>query len=136
MNYFIKQSIWKNYNFTNECTILKAQDSTITTNIIFLEEQVVSLAKMVESLTTSLKEMDDKMAFTMRRILELTRKRPVNEEVRHENIQEEAIEQSSVQVVKHPQPTINEVVNADQFNELIKEVFEDQVNYVTQPSYP
>ncbi|KAK5784822.1 hypothetical protein PVK06_039360 [Gossypium arboreum] len=91
---------------------------------------------MVESLTTSLKEMDDKMAFTMRRILELTGKRPVNEEVRHENIQEEAIEQSSVQVVKHPQPTINEVVNTDQFNELIKEVFEDQVNYVTQPSYP
>ncbi|MBA0567191.1 hypothetical protein Golob_011945 [Gossypium lobatum] len=46
-----------------------------------LEEQVVSLIKMVESLTISFKERDDQMAFIMKRILDLIGKRPTNEEV-------------------------------------------------------
>ncbi|KAK5836141.1 hypothetical protein PVK06_011897 [Gossypium arboreum] len=46
-----------------------------------LEEQVVSLIKMVENLTISFKERDDQMAFIMKRIHDLIGKRPTNEEV-------------------------------------------------------
>lgn len=58
-----------------------------------LEEQVVSLIKTAESLTISFKERDDQMAFIMKRILDLIGKRPTNEEVSHENLQEEVVEQ-------------------------------------------
>ncbi|MBA0693035.1 hypothetical protein Goari_010549 [Gossypium aridum] len=51
-----------------------------------LEEQVVSLIKMVESLTISFKERDDQMAFIMKRILDLIGKRPTNEEVSDEDL--------------------------------------------------
>ncbi|MBA0596735.1 hypothetical protein Gorai_013544 [Gossypium raimondii] len=51
-----------------------------------LEEQVVSLIKMVESLTISFKEKDDQMDFIMKRILDLIGKRPTNEEVSDENL--------------------------------------------------
>ncbi|MBA0776606.1 hypothetical protein Gotri_011575, partial [Gossypium trilobum] len=51
-----------------------------------LEEQVVSLIKMVESLTISFKEKDDQMAFIMKRILDLIGKRPKNEEFSDENL--------------------------------------------------
>lgn len=70
--------------------------NVMTTNTTSLEKHVPSLEKAVESLTTSLKEKDDQMAFMMKRILDLTRKRPINEKVQYENQLEEFGEQSNV----------------------------------------
>lgn len=40
-----------------------------------------------------------------------------------------------MQVVKYPQPKINEVATLDQLKELIKEAAKNQVDYITQPSH-
>ncbi|MBA0838144.1 hypothetical protein Goarm_010233 [Gossypium armourianum] len=60
--------------------------NVIKNGVTSLEEQVVPLIKMVESLTISFKERDDQMAFIMKRILDLIRKRLTNEEVSNENL--------------------------------------------------
>ncbi|MFQ6667230.1 hypothetical protein Gotur_033321 [Gossypium turneri] len=60
--------------------------NVIKNGVTSLEEQVVSLIKMVESLTISFKERDDQMAFIMKRILDLIGKRLTNEEVSNENL--------------------------------------------------
>ncbi|KAK5785533.1 hypothetical protein PVK06_040126 [Gossypium arboreum] len=75
------------------------------------------------------------MTLMMKRIVDITRKKPANEEVQHKNLLEEVGEQSNVQVVKYPQPKINEVATPDQLKELIKEDIKDQVDYIIQPSH-
>lgn len=74
------------------------------------------------------------MQASKKRIVDITRKSLANEEVQHENLLEEVGEQSNVQVVKYPQPKINEVATPDQLKELIKEATKDQVDYIIQPS--
>ncbi|MBA0867325.1 hypothetical protein Goshw_029290, partial [Gossypium schwendimanii] len=75
----------------NSISISTSKPNFVMMNVIkngatALEEQVVSLIKMVESLTISFKERDDQMAFIMKRILDLIGKRPTNEEVSDEDL--------------------------------------------------
>ncbi|MBA0790789.1 hypothetical protein Gohar_015415, partial [Gossypium harknessii] len=51
----------------------------------------------MENIIMGFKERDDKMTFTMKRIIDFSGKGPTNEEIQHENLQKEAGEKSNVQ---------------------------------------
>ena len=114
--------------------------NVMTTSATSLEEQVAKMSKILETLSESIKQKDDQIAFLMKKVDNLTEKKtndytptPEDEEKKDSSDDEKKDSSSSddgpkIQITKGSIP-------ADQLRDLIKEAVKDQVESISQPSY-
>jgi uncharacterized coiled-coil protein SlyX len=105
------------------------------TETTFLEYQVANLTKLVEGLSTSLKEKDHEITKLMNKFESMNKGGQTSATKALQVDQLDVIEDSTIGAARNIHSITDGIFTMNQLKELIKEAITDQVESSVQPSY-